>query len=136
MTERTWQEGQEQGLHDVGVGDTVASGEVGDDQVGASGESLSSTAQTDGAMGTDQVRSGDIEANAEAGAHLLHGEAHWPNANAQRGAADVGVSGSLSLGIGRSRSLDASISPDEVIRGLEDVGEALADSPNSARTWR
>lgn len=198
----------EQGLWDVGASDSVASGQVGDDQVGASGEFLSYDAQTDGAMGIDPVRGGYIEANAEAGAYLLRGEAHWANehgtaaqgegyigaeAEANAGAqlgpagarveagfdafaggrieggvsqdlgpADVGVSGSLSygigahadasaevsmervgvsvdigatLGIGGSLSFDVSISPNEVLDGLEDVGEALADSPINPGNW-
>lgn len=198
----------EQDLWDVGVSDRVASGQIGDDRFGASGEFLSYDAQTDAAMGIDPVRGGYIEANAEAGAYLLRGEAHWANehgtaaqgegyigaqaevdAGAQLGPAgarveagfdafaggrieggvsqdlgpaDVGVSGSLSygigahadasaevsmervgvsvdigatLGIGGSLSFDVSISPTEVLDGLEDVGEALADSPINPGNW-
>lgn len=78
------------------------------------------------------------------------------------GPADVGVSGSVSygigahaeadaelsmdrvgvsfdvgatLGIGGSISLDISVSPNEIVDGLADAGEALADSPLNPGNW-
>ena len=78
------------------------------------------------------------------------------------GPADVGVSGSLSygigveadvgaevsmeeisisadigatLGVGGSLSFDVSISPNEIVDGLADAGQALADSPINPDNW-
>lgn len=198
----------EQGLWDGQVGDQVARGEVGNDQVGASGEFLSYNAESQGSMGIDATRGAYVDASAEAGLYVARGEAHWANdhgtsaqaegyigaqgeatAGAQigpggarveagleafaggrieggvsqdLGPASVGASGSLSygigahaegsaefsadrvgvsfdvgatLGVGASISLDLSVSPNEIIDGLSDVGESLAESPFNPGNW-
>lgn len=57
----------------------VGRAEVGDAQTGASIEALSAEANADAAVGIDATRGAYAEANAEAGAYLLRGEAHWAN---------------------------------------------------------
>lgn len=93
----------QQDLWNVGVGDRVAGGQVGDDQTGASGEVLSYNAESQGAMGIDATRGAYVEANAEAGAYLVRGEAHWGNDHGTTAAAEgyigaeaeVGASGQI-----------------------------------------
>lgn len=57
----------------------VLKGEVGNSQTGASGEVLSADASTEGKAGFDATRGGYVEGNAQAGAYIGKGEAHWGN---------------------------------------------------------
>ena len=45
--------------------------------------------------------------------------------------ADIGAT----LGVGGSLSFDVSISPNEIVDGLADAGQALADSPINPGNW-
>lgn len=105
---------------------------------------------------------GPAGAQVAAGAEFFAGGRVEGGVSQDLGPADVGASGSLSygigahaeasaevsmdqvgvsfdvgatLGLGASVSFDVSVSPNEIIGGLEDAGEALADSPINPGNW-
>ncbi|MDN5716116.1 MAG: WXG100 family type VII secretion target [Janibacter sp.] len=76
-------------------------------------------------------------ADVGASGSISYGIGAHAEADAELSMDRVGVSFDVgaTLGIGGSISLDVSISPNEIVDGLADVGEALADSPINPGNW-
>lgn len=76
-------------------------------------------------------------ADVGASGSLSYGIGAHAEADAEVSMDRVGVSFDVgaTLGIGASISLDVSVSPNEIIDGLADAGEALADSPINPGNW-
>ncbi|MGO1166035.1 MAG: hypothetical protein ACTMHL_05395 [Janibacter sp.] len=77
----------------------------GDENLGASAEVLSANAETSGQAGVSLEDGAYVQANAEAGAYLAKGEAHWQN---QHG---TGAEGEAYIGAEATAEGQASIGP-------------------------
>lgn len=76
-------------------------------------------------------------ADVGASGSLSYGIGAHADASAEVSMDRVGVSFDIgaTLGVGASLSLDVSVSPNEIVDGLADVGEALEDSPINPGNW-
>ena len=131
------------------------------------GNDHGTTANAEGYIGAEAEAGasgqiGPAGAQVEAGFEAFAGGSIEGGVSQDLGPADVGVSGSLSygigveadvgaevsmeeisisadigatLGVGGSLSFDVSISPNEIVDGLADAGQALADSPINPGNW-
>ncbi|WP_435201447.1 hypothetical protein [Janibacter sp. GS2] len=103
-----------QDLWDQSAHAEVWGDEWGDDALGASAEVLSANAETSGEAGISLEDGAYVQANAEAGAYLARGEAHWQNeyGTSAEGEAYVGAEASAeglaSLGPGGAQ-IDAGL---------------------------
>lgn len=98
------------------------------------------------AAGFDAFAGGRVEggfsqdlgpADVGASGSLSYGIGAHADASAEVSMDRVGVSFDVgaTLGVGASLSFDVSVSPNEIVDGLADVGEALADSPINPGNW-
>lgn len=76
-------------------------------------------------------------ADVGASGSLSYGIGAHAEADAEVSMDRVGVSFDVgaTLGVGASVSLDVSVSPHEIVDGLQDAGQALADSPVNPGNW-
>lgn len=104
----------EEELWNEQAGAEVWGDEWGDDDLGASAEVLSVNAETSGQAGVSLEDGAYVQANAEAGAYLAKGEAHWQNdyGTSAEGEAYIGAEataeGQASIGPGGAK-IDAGL---------------------------